>query len=297
MVTTPAHSAARFNLAQAAVWLAASRRRLEGVRSVGPLNDIEAGLTLTGEAWQGLMALEQGLLSLRWVVTNDPRAAGDMATLVPLDRVHQAWGRLRVLRNEVLVHSDSWLLGDPNAKVVVDSVGVHASNGHAFGFDDWQSLLDILEPFTRRWLAQPTTPSHRKAVRPSPVELVNPPLPEPGPLPPAGAVWFGVAYAPDTYVLAGQSNRLAPGLPVACVGRLANVAVDGGARVRVSRVDGPVLYVGERAEVTGGTNLLATTVRGLNEPGDYIVTFVDDTGDALAEGLVQVLEAQLDPTP
>jgi hypothetical protein len=293
----PAHSVARFNLAQGAVWLAASRRRLQALSTMDRVSGLDDGILLAGEAWQGILAFEQALLCARWVVANDSEAGAALPPVARGDGLDRIWANARAVRNHVLVHFDSWVARDPTAKVVVDSVGLHASNGLALGYAEWNEWLLVLEPWARAQLTRPPRPSHQAAVRPSVIPIGKPPEPEAAMHPPAGSVWFGSSFDPGTFQMEGRSEEVAAGRPVGCVGRLETSIPAAAIRVLVSKPDGSLLFAAPVQPLAPGSNVAAVVLRGLNQPGQYVVTFATDEGEALAEGLIRVTPAMETSVP
>lgn len=165
----PAHAIARFNLAVCVVWLAASRRRLDDIGRMTEVASLEDGLRLAGETLLGVFAFERALESARWVVANSEAARASLP--VGEGALDLNWRRVRKVRNAVLAHMDRWILENPSPAIAVDGMGLHLSDGYAFGFAEWRGWLDALEPWASVQLAQPVVVSDDPGRRPARVRL------------------------------------------------------------------------------------------------------------------------------
>jgi hypothetical protein len=287
-LTTPGHVVARFNLIQSVVYLAASRRLLDSARRGSEPTTAEDGIAFVGDALVGLIALDQGLGAVRWVIANSPEAQARFPA-PGSEALDAFWVRVRLLRNE-LVHLDERSSQNPLVmKIVADQVGLHVASGLAIGFDTWREWLDRLQSWAAAELAQGIPPNTIPAKPPSLVVMpkVRHPDPNDAQYPPPGVIWFGSGHSPGhEHVLDGRASQFAPGKPVALTGRLVRFGANE-ITLTVTTPSDQNLVV-QSCEVAPDTDIASTTLYGLSAPGRYVVAFKDETDRILAAGALNV---------
>jgi hypothetical protein len=291
-LTLPGHVVAGFNLAQSIVYLGASRRLLEAALLRSQPVTAEDGIAFIGDSLTGLIALDQGLGAVRWVIANSPEApAGFPAP--GTDALDAFWVRVRLLRNE-LVHLDKHSLQNPLLmKIVADQVGLHVASGLAISFETWRGWLDMVQPWAAAALAQGIAPNTVPALPPSLLSMpkVRNPDPNDAIYPPPGVVWFGPRHNPaHEHVLDGRTSRFAPGEQVALTGHLVRLGASE-ITLAVTTPSNDTLVV-QSCEVAPNADLASSTLTGLTVPGRYVVAFKDETDRILAIGSLDIALAQ-----
>lgn len=102
-------------------------------------------------------------------------------------------------------------------------------------------------------------------------------------IPPAGQIWFGQSFDPQTFALTGQRTTVGTQEPVALVAHLTK-PIEGNVTIRASL--GGALIGSAPIEVTGSGEVFGYVLGALVTPGEYRYDIVDIGGNVLASGIV-----------
>lgn len=102
-------------------------------------------------------------------------------------------------------------------------------------------------------------------------------------VPPAGQMWFGQSFDPQTFAIAGRTSSVGTQQPVALVAHLTRSA-DTQMTIRASH-NGTFVQAAA-VPVTGSGDVFGYVLGALVQPGDWRYDVVDVGGNVLATGTV-----------
>ncbi|HEX7490451.1 MAG TPA: hypothetical protein VF337_01970 [Candidatus Limnocylindrales bacterium] len=233
-------------------------------------------MAFTGDAFMGAIALQTGLMGVRWAVTNAPTVA-DRFPSPGYEELCRFWIQLNPLRN-MLVHLDERMASVDFGKLTVSGDGILISGGIALPFAQWRGWLDILEPWVGQEMLLPAASGDALARKPDWVDPASKPTTDETDLPTPGAIWFGRSLdAPLARVLAAF-----PVAPIAFQARLRQ-GTSGPIRMIVTG-PGPQVCLDRTQDLPPATDLVSTTLTGMAVPGLYSVVLSDASQETMAEG-------------